>query len=298
VSKYHSYIREFLIRNKTISLEKIGTFNLEGVIDEHNLQPRNIIFEFDKKALTTPELVTFVAEKTGKSKMITEADLSDEFEQARQFINIGKSYEFSGIGAIRSNNERVYQFTAADPSSYQNTVAEKKKKRIDEHSEIRKSNSKGAVMFVAVLIIVLILGVIGWGGYHLLVKNKNTAATETQPAPAADTAKATDSASIKDTANKTAAIPKDSVVASAIAAADSAVYRFVFERTNNTERAYTRFNQLKEYGDHVLMDSTKTDSSTAYRLYLKIKLPSTDTARVRDSLELYFNHSVRIVQQR
>ena len=51
--------------------------------------------QFDKRAATTPELINFISTKTGKSKMLIASDLESHLTQAREFINIGKTYEIT-----------------------------------------------------------------------------------------------------------------------------------------------------------------------------------------------------------
>ena len=58
-------------------------------------------FRFDKKATTTPELIDFISSRTGKSRMLIASDLESHLKQAREFINIGKTYEIINTGFIK-----------------------------------------------------------------------------------------------------------------------------------------------------------------------------------------------------
>jgi hypothetical protein len=49
-------------------------------------------------------------------------------------------------------------------------------------------------------------------------------------------------------------------------------------------------------GYNASFDSIEADSAMLYRLYLKMRLPSNDTARMKDSLQKYFQHTIKIVE--
>ena len=48
----------------------------------------------------TPDLIAFIAEKTGKMRALAAADLDSHLVLAEEFLNIGKPFAFEGIGII------------------------------------------------------------------------------------------------------------------------------------------------------------------------------------------------------
>jgi hypothetical protein len=292
-------IREYLFEHKSLSLEKIGNFVLTSVTnpDPKGADQYSITFTYDKKAETTPALIDYIAQVTGKNKVLINSDLTTSLELTRQFINIGNSYEIDGAGVIRLNKFREYEFVPYEiTSGKEDHKSSRKKQHIESfHHQEKKRSNRGALMFIAVLIIAGVLGVIGWGTYKLLVaKNANTPVdtlTTANKAPAVmdnSTTSKQDSASIKNTYPGVTAD-------TSLSKNDTAVYKFIFEQTNSPERAYSRTKQLDAFGDRAQVDSVHTDSSTLYQLYIKRRVASSDTAAMRDSLQLYFDRKVRIV---
>ncbi len=106
---YEQYISEFLTEYKEVSLEKIGVIKTLGYQNTET-QSVPVDFTFDKKAITSPELVDFISTKTGKSKMLIASDLESHLTQAREFINIGKTYQIINAGFIKKNNAGSYEF--------------------------------------------------------------------------------------------------------------------------------------------------------------------------------------------
>ena len=74
---------------------------------------------------------------------------------------------------------------------------------------------------------------------------------------------------------------------------DSATYKMIFEITKSKERAYNRTNQLNNLHSNTQYDSIPINDSVAYyRLFLPIKMPPSDTARIKDSLQKFFAKKV------
>ena len=105
MNRYEQYISEFLAEYKEVSLEKIGVIKTSGHTDAET-QSVPVDFRVDKKAITSPELIDFISSRAGKSKMLIASDLESHLAQAREFINIGKTYEIINAGFIKKNNSR------------------------------------------------------------------------------------------------------------------------------------------------------------------------------------------------
>src|SRR4051794_27426398 len=97
MNNYDPFIQDFLAQYKSLSLEKIGHLKINGA---EGVGGSDVSFQYDRKAATTPELVNYIAERTGKNKFLVQSDLESHFELTRQFINIGKPYELEGVGFI------------------------------------------------------------------------------------------------------------------------------------------------------------------------------------------------------
>jgi hypothetical protein len=245
--------------------------------------------------------VNFIAERTGKNKTLIQSDLESYFELTRQFINIGKPYELEGIGFISLGKSGEYVFTPFETAEGKEEHKASKKK---QHAHIvteQKRSSKSFLMFVAFLIIVGVLGVIGWGTYKLFtakgITNINDTTTVNNTASPVDTTASSTPVTLnKDTTtvknDSTQVIKNDSLNYKN----DSLNYKFIFDRTSSLEKASDRIDELKIiFSKDVSFDSVKADSNTIYRLFLKQKLPSADTAKMKDSLQRYFQHSIKII---
>jgi len=297
VNQYDTLVRDFLYDHSTISFEKVGTLTLgnKPISAEQPLSPGAISFQFNKRAVTSPELSEFIAAKTGKSKTLINSDLESYVEMMRQFINIGNPYEIEGLGVLKLGKTGEYEFSPFDIShKKEETRSSKKQKERNESSlSPRKTTNRNALILFALVIILGVLGVIGWGSYKLFIENKNkTVKTNT------DTANTSVQTITQDTLAKinTDTLAKQDSAANKILKGDSLEYRFIHEITKSAARAYPRVTVLKQSGYPSMIDSVKADSVTYYTLYFKYKLSSVDTAMMRDSIQKLLNRKIRIKQ--
>ncbi|QEC70025.1 hypothetical protein FRZ67_22985 [Panacibacter ginsenosidivorans] len=297
MNHYDALIRDYLYEYKSVSFEKIGELVLDSTVSpDQPISKTSIHFTVSKRAVTTPELATFIAGKTGKSKVLINSDLESFVELMRQFINIGKPYEMEGVGIFKLGKSGEYEFAAFDETytyKREETKSSKKQKSgIDSPLAVKNSSNKNLLMFFALIIILGVLGVIGWGTYKLFVNKNNTSAqtqtiadTATQTAPPLKPLQ--DSTAIKTDSLQT----KDSI---AVAVNDSASYKFIYETTTSSARAYDRVNTLRSFGHPSAVDSIKRDSVTVYTLYFKYRLSAADTAIMKDSLQKLLSRKIRI----
>lgn len=309
VNKFDSFIYDFLVTQKEVALAKIGilTATAETVTLTHGAEQvtvPKVNFTYDRKVDTTPELIAFIAEKLGKSKLLITADLDSYFEQVRQFINLGKPYLIQQIGTISLNKFGEYEFSQQHNEAY--TTEEKAQRQYYQtdvaHTEEYRVRSKNRIAGLAIVIIILIIAGLGWGAYTLFFNKQKPASTDTtvgtqsyttgeKPVTADSSGRMPDSI-----AQKQNAAPVPAPAAPTAAGGDSLQWKFVFETTTNPERAHTRTAQLLSFGDPARYDSITTDSGqVVYRLFLRGKAPVSDTGKMRDSLELYFQRKVRVV---
>lgn len=289
MNKYIDFFVQYLDQQKVLSLHKIGTLFMKGsaFYDEatHEIQEGVVAFEMDKKVVTSPGLIDFIAENTGKNKTLIASDLESYLEQGRQFINIGDVFFLEGIGSFTKIKAGEYIFSADAPVA-QKTKHKEKQSSEKEHNSYfteqkKKSSNKGLVMFFAFMIILILLSGMGWGIYKLYFENKNPTISinETQPIVTVTTLKP---------------VTKDSTK-QAPALSDTTTYKFIFEITPSRERAVSRTAKLHDFGNDAKYDSVDNQGIKSYRLYLLYKTKRfADTARVKDSLFRYFQKNIFI----
>lgn len=297
MNQYDTLIRDYLYENKQISFEKIGTITLDdkNASVEHPPLPGSIHFQFNKRAETSPELAAYIAAKTGKNKVLITSDLESFVELTRQFMNIGKPYEMDGVGIFKIGRTGEYEFAAFDQTNKkeESKSSQRQKQRERERNDSplspKKNSNKNVLMLFALIIVLGVLGVIGWGTYKLFVENKSAAAVNTdtllQSTVPAPTLTDTASTTIDTTAKK------DSTI---LITGDSAQYKFIHETTSSASRAYERMKTLQSWGHPSGIDSIKRDSVILYTLYFKYKISNADTAIMRDSLQKLLNRTIKI----
>lgn len=293
MNQYDTFIRDFLFEHRALSFEKIGTLILSKTIsEEQSLSTDAISFEFNKRAITSPELSEFISAKTGKSKTLIGSDMESYVEMMRQFINIGNPYEIEGLGILKLGKNGEYEFSPFDFSNKkeETRINKRQKEKHESPLSAKKTSNRNALILFALVIILGILGVIGWGSYKLFIENKNvktdTTALDTLPKITQDTTVQV----------RTDTIARQDSVAKNIPASDTLEYKFIHEITTSSARAYTRVSALKQFGHPSMLDSIKGDSLTHYILYFKYKLSSADTTMMRDSLEKLLQKKIRIKQ--
>jgi hypothetical protein len=290
MNHYDPLIQDFLAQNRSVSFEKIGHLTIGG---SEGIGPKAITFQYDKKETTSPELIDFIAEKTGKNKFLIQSDLESHFELTRQFINIGKPYELEGLGFISlKSGEYIFTPYEAAERKEEHKASKKKQQAYNIIHEEPKRSSKGFLMFVAFLIIVGVLGVIGWGTYKLFIDkgivNINDTLATSNIVITPDTG--------NTVANKDTTTTLVNTDTARVATNDTPTYKFYFGGTYTLDRANNRIDELRIIlTEDAYFDSLKTDSATLYRLYLKLRLPSADTTKMKDSLQRYFRHTIKIV---
>jgi Tfp pilus assembly protein PilV len=302
VHKYDYYIQDYLLNEGTFSAEHIGEFNI--IRQEGNTAPL-VNFTYNKHAGTSQELVAYVAGREHKSKVVIGFDLEAHFDEARQFMNTGKPWVIPGIGQLQMNMNREYELV---PQQEEQAAAMERKRVIQssqpsneyglQRSEGVNNNRAGVI-----LLSLLVIAALGFAGYYLYSNQQQAQASTTSAdtvATQTDTMVSVPSPSnMNSTTTKTA--PPNTSTAQQPAANTTTTntngamsVRYVIARTTNTAYAYKRFSQLKSYGIAVSMDSVRRDTSTAYKIYLTKSLTPADTARVKDSLSVYFGKPVRI----
>jgi hypothetical protein len=279
VNFYEQYISEFLAENKEVSLEKIGVIKLTGNYVDAETQSVPVVFIYDKRAETSPELADFISSRSGKNKMLIASDLESHLTQAREFINIGKTYEIINAGFIKKNNSGVYELI---PYS-QAVKAQKNFNQPATRGTRTRKKGSGAVQLFTLIIVLAIVGGLSYEAYQFFLK---PAPQNTSEAESADTTKNNDTAlnavNSADTTHKM------------YNANDSVPVHYIFETTNLLLRAQSRTAKLRSYGNNVGYDSVSNGAGKLYSLYIEKRTRLADTLAVKDSLAKFLQKDITV----
>lgn len=286
MQKYEVFVQEYLTQNGNISLERIGHLTYAD---------GNTDFIYDKKAATTPEFIVYVAEKMGKNKSLVGFDIESHIEQARQFINLGKPYIIPKLGGISLTKNGTYTF------DQQQTITAGEEEYLTEQAalSVEKDKKKKGVMALAIMLLLFILGAIGYGIYYVVSSTPASDAAITieqdSTLPADQTAVQTDTAVSRKPDSLTTV---STITDSSFTKNDSAsgIFKFVFEQTRFRNRAIKRTGDLTRWGRIAAYDSIMYRDSLLYRLYVPVTASAADTAVIKDSLQKYFQRRVKIIQ--
>jgi hypothetical protein len=287
VNRFDAYITYYLYENKEVSLEKIGTLKAPASFAPGEGQTASIEFIYDRKAVTSEGLISFIAEKATKNKNLIASDLESHFSQVREFINIGKSYEMPDVGFIKANKSGVYEFL---PYSEANKPV---RTTTTQQAKRAKSNNRSAIQLITVLIVIAILVGLSWEAYQYFSKSKNVDTTITNnnnvDTSAANTTTAQDTTNHK-TADSIAASPTINYSDS-----DKVNVKYIFETTESILRAQTRTAQLKSFGNNAAYDSfTNNNNTKFYSLFILKPTKLSDTLRIKDSLAKFFQKDIQV----
>ena len=287
ILKLSPLLSQFLITNKELNLTGIGKFSLDNA--------GTIVFEQDASIKEDPELIKFIAENTAKMKTLVSADLDSHLELARQFLNIGKPYQFEGIGTLTKNKFGKFEFVQV------NTSPEKTKEQhvegrdttsttensftdYEEMFSPKRSKAPTGKKIVTWLIALIGLSLAVFGGYlvYSKTKNKKVIVVKEEPAPTQPQVQQDTSSKVVQTDTLSKSIPAakspDTVIA-------KGMYRFVIEKAAR-QRALYRYNFLKSNFIDVKMD---TKDSVLFKLYFLLPSSPADTAHKRDSLQRLYS---------
>jgi hypothetical protein len=289
VNRFEQYISEFLTENKEVSLEKIGVIKTVGYSDAET-QSVPVEFRFDKKAITSPELIDFISSRAGKNKMLIASDLESHLKQAREFINIGKTYEIINAGFIKKNNSGEYEFL---PLS-QAVKAQKNFSHPSTKNRTRKKRGSSAVQLFTLIIVLAIIGGLGWEAYQFFLRPAPQNTTENETVNT-DTTKNNDTVLNKDSSALTTA---NSIAADTIRKIyngnDTVSVKYIFETTDLLLRAQSRTAKLKNYGNDAGYDSIPNGAGKLYSLYIIKNTKLSDTLAVKDSLAKFLQKDIQI----
>jgi hypothetical protein len=297
ILKLSSLFAKYLYFRKELKLPGIGVFTLDPSVivpdaTEKNFNDFMQHIRYTQTPVATPdeEFINFIRTETGKIRPLAESDLDSYLTDGTILLNIGKPFQLEGIGSIIKTREGIYEFTPGEPihnrlENYNNDPGEENTRRKTAFSDAHAKSGALRTLVIAVIVFGGLTFVI-WGGYTLYNKNPNNSSRIKEgtsdtvaitPAPPSRANMIFDSAK-KLIESTTAQIP--------------GTYKFIIERTANKARATRRFNQLKE-GTAIKMESM---DSTLFSLYFLLPAQPSDTARIRDSLRIWYGRKKVFVE--
>jgi len=312
--KISDILVNFLKKNKTLSLPKLGTFSFSEtayVLPDGDKQPAfppgSVVFKADKSTPEDPELLDEIFKITGKFKPLASADLESFVLQGTQLINISKPFSIEGLGSIQKNHRNEIEFVLhvdQDNKSANEKSFEEPGEPIRFGENYLKPETKSAAgsrfLTIAALIIVA-LGLLGWVGYYVYqrsaIDDGQQLNTQNEPIAIQDTnafKKPVTENSIKDTTSSvpntvaTSSVDAAQITPEKESASTEVGFNIVLEYAKK-ERAMKRYADLREWGHRAKM--TTSDSIT-FKIFLPIKAPLSDSARHRDSLSQFFARRV------
>ncbi len=292
--KYEKYFSEFLDQTGEISLEKIGVFTrLEEMIPAENpslpAYPK-ISFQFNRKAITSPALLQQIAEKEQKNRVIVSLDTESFLNELRQLVNTGKSVNIIAIGMLQMDKNGDYEFIQQPAiTGKPDTSARKKPVRRDEllsgiprlQDPDPDQKSNGGTL-VKILIMLVVAGAAVFGIYRFVHRAKY------QPVSSNPVVVKTDTVAAASPAGQASGQPLLQPLT------DSATFKFIFETTTDSSRAYSRTATLRADGDPAGLDSVRQDTTKLYRLFVVKKILPADSLRTKDSIASYFQREITL----
>lgn len=306
--KFDEQLAAYLYQYKSLRLEGIGTFTLDEKVRIPGEQEKEVYypiegltFTYNPKSTTEENVIVFLAEKLHKIEPLIRSDLESYLSNIKIFLNIGNPYTIEGIGTLQKNNQGIYEFT---PGGFFHVKEELNPKSVNAIPEKSKySAGRISVIILAAIAAVAALSGIGWAIFNFSIKQSAPKTTPESQKEDNIVMLQTDTMHIKkDTQNinskPTAVLTSETPVKDAAGRQDSAAYKMIFEVTKSKERAISRTAQLNSLHSYSHYDSIPINDSVAYyRLFLRMKIASRDTSRIKDSLRIFFGKKIFMEKQ-
>ena len=290
--KFDDLLAQYLYENKTLQLQGIGTFKLDGAIVLPSPQDKEIFypieglnFIYSPKDQTNEDLIIFLVKKLGKIQPLVRSDLESYLSNIKQFINIGKPYTIEGIGTLNKNNQGTYEFT---PGTFLTAKEELSPHRDNpEHMHRQKAkkseSNRSATIILMIIAVVAFFGAAIWGITYLMNKNKGEEISQVIE----DSSTLNNVALPPDTLQNTTT-QQSTTETSQLNNSVAYDYKMIFDITKSKERVFARSARLTKDGVAFKIDTLRINDTLNYRMYISRKLMTTDTLAVRDSLRKFF----------
>lgn len=308
--KISDLLSQYLYQQKELVLEGFGVFHLDPTVNVQDAKEpqqvyQGITFENNNKAKTTPELIDFLVQHSGKMRPLAISDLEAFLTTGRELLNIGKPLILNGIGTLSGVRATHLDFTPGPfiPVRLEKEGQFRERVATSEEEMFSAEDTPGApgnpasgrrTLLIVAIILVLIL--VGWGIYHIATQHKTGQATDTtsqiQPVESSDSPAAKkDTTAVTDTLKAPVTAPV--APATAVTGPSGPVtFNILIQNFNDPVKAQRRVDSLRKWGHNVVLE---THDSTHLSILMPFSLPLTDTTRVRDSLQDFFGRRVHVV---
>lgn len=290
--KIEQALVHYLLKNKVLTLQGIGTFELNAALPEPTdpdrpvIIPENAIsFQYDPRAKEDDGLIDFIVEHSNKIRSLAASDLESFLSLGRQFLNIGNPFTLNNLGTLNKSSSGELVFEAGEliakkiepkkiKAEESENTTEDEKLFNDYPQELKSKNGTKAIY---TLLILIVLGLIGWAVWHYDFNKKEAESiSSTEPI-----------IPILDSANRgtdTAGTAMDSIKLHS--SADSFSFKIVVNEYNSLNAAQKRLSDLKRYGRNVIMYS---NDSVIFKIAEPFNLPLSDTTKMLNSLKGYYS---------
>lgn len=298
--KVEQLLVQYLYKNKTVSIQDIGTFSISPDVvlpaegDKDTSLPENaILFSYDKKTVADEGLIDYIKEQSGKIRPLAASDLESYTILTRQFLNIGKPLFIEGLGTLLKNQQGSLDFTQGSFISStraevpHTVVKEKIKEDISFAAPEKSGSSKKGWMIIVLLIFALSVAA---AIYYFVTKEKEIPVSQ-QPVTNTDSTGLSDSIT---PAQRDSALKKDSLTTAQKKPADDGYsFKIVIKEYNTQLAAQKAYDKLSSYGHKLLLVPV---DSTRFKISMPFTTAMSDTLRAKDSLKRFFggNPSVEL----
>ena len=296
--KFDDLLAQYLYENKTLQLQGIGTFKLDGAIVLPSPQDKEIFypieglnFIYSPKDQTNEDLIIFLVKKLGKIQPLVRSDLESYLSNIKQFINIGKPYTIEGIGTLNKNNQGTYEFTPGTflPAKEELSPHRDNPEHMHRQKAKKSESNRSATIILMIIAVVAFFGAAIWGITYLMNKNKDKEISQVIE----DSSTLNNVALPPDTLQNTTT-QQSTTETSLLNNSVSYDYKMIFDITKSKERVFARSARLTKDGVAFKIDTLRINDTLNYRMYISRKLMTTDTLAVRDSLRKFFLKSIII----
>ncbi len=286
--KLASLFARYLYQHKQLNLPGIGVFTIDPAVSVPDIGDKNFqdflqTIRYQQKTISAPDesFIDFIRKETGKIRPLAESDLDSFLSDGKILLNIDKPFHLEGIGTLLKSVSGEYTFTPGEPElrrlEHIADRSEESGKRRPVYKEPGAQPTPGRKLLMAAAVIGGIALVI-WGGYSLYNRSAPPpAVAELQPDSLAT--------GVGVDGEKSALLDSVQQIIGATLDKPSGTYKFIIEKTRTRERAFRRYNQLKENLTDIRME---TADSVHFTLYFILPATPADTARIRDSLKWWY----------
>jgi len=300
-----------LLNIKQVTLQGIGTFRLDPSIPLPSETKKDFVipesavsFEYNPRATEDESLIDSIVQHTTKIKPLASSDLDSFLMLGRQFLNIGKPFKLDRLGTLDKAQTGELFFIPGQYITPKIEAPKALKENENEESsglfnDYNREPDNSGKKILAIVVTLVVLAIIGWAIYYMFFKTsgENEKPVTQQLNTATDSSIVTnssvvrDSSSIKDSSFLQQDSTQNSTLSETINPENDVTFKIIFKETKNRSTALTSMSKLNSWGHHVIM---YTADSVNYKLAEVFKLPLSDTARVKDSLERFYGNPVLV----